>query len=270
MNDPLDTRIVNGQFGPFEGPAADRVVLPRYEAERAYSPELLSQLERLLRGGGTLLDVGGHVGLISIPVALHTPARCIAFEPAPLNAACFRRNARRHGVDGRVTLHELALGSERGPIAFGLSPDNGGDHHVLAGKLPRGSGVREIEVRGERLDDVVDARALARPIVLKLDVQGAEARVLAGARRTLEHVDAVLLEYWPAGLVRSGDRADQLEALLETFSHGAVLKQGSDALEWKTRSALFHALAHFMAHDGSDDGFFDLLLIAGRRELSGA
>lgn len=269
MDQDFDTRVAHGEFGAFEGAVADRVVLPKYEAQRIWAAELLSVLQRTLAGGGTLLDVGGHVGLVSIPVALSTPAQCVAFEPAPINAACFRRNVARHGVAGRVELHEVALGRERGEIAFALSPDNGGDHHVLAnGALPP-EGFQQTRVRCERLDDLIDASALAKPIALKLDVQGAEAKVLAGATRTLEHVSTVVLEYWPRGLLRAGDHAEQLEALLQNFSHGAVLKQGggsigANTLEIKTRAELFHALSHFMAHDGSDDGFFDLLLTSGR------
>ena len=264
MEQDGDTRVGNGEYGAFEGAAADHVVLPRYEADRVWSPELLGLLQRLLADGGTLLDVGGHIGLISIPVALCTPARCNAFEPAPTNAACFRRNATRHSVDQRVTLHEVALGGERGEVAFALSGDNGGDHHVLADGTQPASGFRAIHVPCERLDDLIDASTLAKPIVLKLDVQGSEAKVLAGATRVLPHVAAVVLEYWPAGLLRAGDHAEQLEALLQDFDWGAVLKQGSDTFELKTRAELFHALSHFMALDGSDDGFFDLLLISGR------
>lgn len=271
MTDAMDTRVADGEYGPFEGPASDRVVLPRYASQRVFSSEVLGVLARLLAGGGTLIDVGAHVGLVSIPVALRTPARCVAFEPAPLNAACLRRNVARHDVGQRVAVHELALGEQPGRIPLVLCRDNSGDNHVLAeGAVPDAADGAVIEVESARLDDVIDASALAKPVVLKLDVQGAEVKVLAGAHRTLPHVDAVVLEYWPRGLLRAGNHAAQLESLLGAFPWAALLKQGDSKLEHKTRAELFHALASFMAHDGSDDGFFDLLLTSGRDLLERA
>jgi len=261
----METRIADGRFGPFEGPATDRVVLPLYASQSTFSGGVLELLGGLLAGGGTLVDVGAHVGLISIPVARRTGARCVAFEPAPLNAACLRRNVERHGVGQQVAVHELALSERAGRIAFALCADNSGDNHVLAeGAAPGAARGTVLEVESARLDDVIDASALAKPIVLKLDVQGAEVKVLTGARNTLQHVSAVVLEYWPSGLLRAGDHAAQLESLLEVFPWGAVLKQDGSKLEPKPRAELFHALTHFMAHDGSDEGFFDLLLTSGR------
>jgi FkbM family methyltransferase len=257
--------VANGEYGPFEGPAHDRVVLAEYTAQSTFASGVVRRLERLLGAGGTLIDVGANVGLVSVPVAARTGATCIAFEPAPLNAACLRRNIERHGMAQRIAVHELALSERPGRIAFGLSPSNGGDHHVLG---PSGGRDAEsesvIEVEAARLDDVIDASALTAPIVLKLDVQGAEAKVLRGAARTLPHVAAVVFEYWPRGLVRAGDHAEQLESLLESFAWAALLKRDGSAIEWKTRAQLFHALAHFMALDGSDDGFFDMVLTSKR------
>lgn len=271
MTQRPDTRVADGEYGPFEGPADDRVVLAEYASRSTFASGVVRRLGRLLGAGGTLIDVGANVGLVSVPVAMRTAARCIAFEPAPRNAACLRRNVERHGVGARVTVHELALSDRAGHIAFGLSPDNGGDHHVLGpGGARDADSATVIEVEAACLDDVIDASALPGPIVLKLDVQGAEAKVLRGAQRTLPSVAALVLEYWPRGLLRAGDHAAQLEGLLESFPWAALLKKDGSVIEWKTRAELFHALAHFMALDGSDDGFFDMLLTSSRGFGDGA
>jgi FkbM family methyltransferase len=245
------------------------VVLPRYEADGSWSRELMAVLEARLAEGGTLIDAGAHVGLVSVPIALRTKARVIAIEPAPLNAECLRRNARHHGVAERIELHELALSNEAGEVMFRLCADNSGDHHVVAAAGAPADDV--VHVRGARLDDVIDASALPKPIVLKLDLQGAEVKALIGAARTLPHVAAVVLEYWPAGVLRAGDQPELLETLLSGFGNAALLRQDGGALEHKPCAELFHALRSFMAHDGSDEGFFDLLLTSGReRERGGS
>src|SRR5436305_7802446 len=58
---------------------------------REYEPPLLRFIESRLAAGGTFLDVGAHVGLVSIPVAAAARrAEVHAFEPDPSNAAFFR------------------------------------------------------------------------------------------------------------------------------------------------------------------------------------
>jgi FkbM family methyltransferase len=254
-----DTRIANGEFGAFEGPASDGVVLGRYAAEGTWSRGLVALLASQLAQGGTLIDAGAHVGLVSIAVAARSNARCIAFEPAPDNAACLARNVARHALGARIELHALALSDRSGVVQLGLSPDNGGDHHVLGADEALAADWREQTVACARLDDVLGARTLARPALLKLDTQGSEVRILRGAQRVLEQLDAVVLEYWPAGLARVGDRASMLEPLLARFEWAAVLPQDERSFSLAPRSEVMRSLS-WIAQDGSDQGFFDLLL----------
>jgi hypothetical protein len=117
-----------------------------------------------------------------------------------------------------------------------------------------------VAVASARLDDLLAGRALREPVVMKLDTQGAEARVLAGARASLARVEHVVLEYWPAGLHRMGDRADTLAArLCEHFGWGALLRPGEPP-SVQPAPSLFSALSRFVPDDGTDQGFFDLVL----------
>lgn len=259
MVEALNTHLVGGEYGLFEGDSGDQVVLSRYAATGTWSPELVRLLARKLAHGGTLIDVGAHIGLVSIPVAARSQASCIAFEPAPINAECLERNVARHGLDARVEVHALALSHERGTLRFALHPDNSGDHHVCSEHAALPAGFREARVRTERLDDLLGDRVLARPAFLKLDTQGSEARVLMGAQRVLEQVDALVLEYWPAGLARLGDRASMLSTLLTRFPFAAVLRQDEAPFALIARDEALRSLS-WIAEDGSDEGFFDVLL----------
>jgi len=57
-----------------------------------------------------------------------------------------------------------------------------------------------------RLDDLLATLTVTRVDVIKVDVQGSEARVLQGMRRTLtESADVrVMIEYWPWGISQAG------------------------------------------------------------------
>jgi FkbM family methyltransferase len=147
----------------------------------------------------TVLDVGANAGQFARAAAQTFPgARVISFEPLSDIAA----NLRDHLRDlDRFEVHECALGRENGSVEFhphrySLSSSalpavsgngRGPGPKAATGELPA------IDVPLRRLDDIVPT-GVARPALLKLDVQGYELEVLAGATERLAEMDALLLE----------------------------------------------------------------------------
>jgi FkbM family methyltransferase len=261
------TAVADGDYGPIEGALDDRVVFGRYRAQRTWSPDVVGLLARWLTPGGTLIDVGAHIGLISIGVARACDAQCLAFEPAPENYRLLCRNVARQGLERRIEALDYALDAESGQTELALSGDNSGDHRLL--RHTRAASGRSVRVAGARLDDVLAQRALASPVAMKLDTQGGEARVLAGARTSIARVEHLVLEYWPAGLHRMGDRVESLSSLLcEHFPWAALLLPGQ-VLRAQPARTLLEALARFVPDDGSDQGFFDLVLCRSERAITG-
>lgn len=145
----------------------------------------------------SVIDVGANVGQFSRAALGFWPdADIVAFEPLRSCADEFQRALDGHG---RIELHAIAIGREDGAIAFHPHEDSRSSSvlftteaatrkDVEAGESP------SINVPVRRLDTVLAERELLRPTLLKLDVQGFELEVLAGAPRTLASVDAVLVE----------------------------------------------------------------------------
>ena len=250
--------IAEGDYGTFEGSASDQIVFGTYRQTGTWSPLLIELLTRHLFAGGpgTLIDVGANIGLVTIPVLDRTQAQAFAFEPEPRNHARLRANVRRHALQSRVQSYQLALAAEAGLVSLALCEHNSGDH-----RLAFDSSVRDrtlVTVEANTLDDVLGGRAPQTPVVMKVDTQGAEARVLRGAQRTLQFVDYLVIEYWPAGLLRMGNSAAELHELLLGFPYGAYLNQHVLPEQLVPTAALLSALS-FIATDGSDEGFVDLL-----------
>ncbi|MFI5309462.1 MAG: FkbM family methyltransferase, partial [Polyangiales bacterium] len=217
--------FATGEHGVFEGSEDDLVVFGSYRRTGTYAPELVALIARLLQNGtGTLIDVGANIGLVAVPVLERTAATGVLFEPEPTNHALLRRNLQRHGLCDRCETHALALDAHEGHASLTLSVDNSGDHRLAYGRALEDR--QAISVRTARLDDVLEARKLDAPVVLKLDCQGAEVRVLAGAAHTLGRVDYAVIEYWPAGLLRMGDDAIALLQTLLAFPYAALLLPG--------------------------------------------
>jgi FkbM family methyltransferase len=143
----------------------------------------------------TLIDIGANKGQFSLAFrALRPDARILAFEP--LHEEADRYQALFAG-DRRVTLHRVALAAHEGQAAFHVT-----NRHDSSSLLKPGRGQNEaFAVRGERvirvpvkrLDACMGPDGLAHPILIKIDVQGAELQVLEGCG-FLEAVDFIYVE----------------------------------------------------------------------------
>jgi FkbM family methyltransferase len=258
----------DGEYGPFEGSIHDEVVHGHYRRCGTWSPEIQDLLmERLFpEGRGTFLDIGANIGLVSIPLAERLGVRCLAFEPEPRNFRWLERNIAMHGVGPLFTTFNLALHCEEKRLCFELSASNFGDHRVRGAALPDDDVERVlIEVPASRLDDLVRVEDLPRPVVAKLDTQGAEIQILRGAERSLPHIDSLICEFWPWGLRRMGDRAEALIDFFRGFPCGAIL--GPEKVPGTLPSIdRLCARLDWLSRNRSDQGFLDVL-VARHAEL---
>jgi FkbM family methyltransferase len=96
-----------------------------------------------------------------------------------------------------------AAGEAPGTATLNVHPDRVGSSLL---KEVEGASVdgapRQVPV--VTIDDVCAEKKLAGPYLIKVDVQGAELQVLAGARRTLEETEAVILEVTLFGILIGG------------------------------------------------------------------
>jgi FkbM family methyltransferase len=157
---------------------------------------------KLIRAPAPLIfDVGAHVGETAARYrALFPDALIHSFEPSPKS---FEKLSEAFGADSRVVPHNFAVSEKAGTATFRvnrasvtnslLESDRRGDDYWGKELLDTDS---EISVQTLALDDFCRAERIEHIDVLKIDVQGAEYAVLAGARGLLEKraVDLIYLE----------------------------------------------------------------------------
>ena len=148
-----------------------------------------------------LVDIGANVGMYTIWAAKTRSVRVFAFEPEAQNYALLNRNVHANGLDGLVRAYCLALSDASGFDALYLSDLGvGGSCHSYGASLdfnnqPRAAPFAQGSV-AVTLDEMVERGAVPVPQHVKLDVDGLEHKVIAGARQTLENaaVRTVLIE----------------------------------------------------------------------------
>lgn len=184
-----------------------------------FEPGTLRLYQRLVRPGDRVLDIGANVGSHTLPLArLAGPKGEVhAFEPTGFAVEKLRANlALNADLASRVVVHHCMLvGAEDDRLdasVYSSWPLRGGDavHAQHHGRLMDTGGAR-----ARTLDSVAADYAWDRVDFVKLDVDGNEHRVLAGAGETLARFrPRLLVELAP--YVYASDPAE-FDAMLDGF-----------------------------------------------------
>ena len=233
----VQTITWEGQLGLIEGSLKDATVFRYYLYHNIWNQKLQEILlnKLFLYSQGTYIDVGANIGLTVIPVAEKRKIRCYAFEPEPGNYHLLQRNIKLHQLETLITTYPVALYSKRTQLSFELSPHNHGDHRVRLEKdkysdphsIPisvQGEDTREIiHVQAERLDDILASTHFESPLVIKVDIQGAEVQFFEGAVTLLKDADYLIIEFWPYALRRLGSTPETFLNVISQFPFGVVI-----------------------------------------------
>jgi len=131
----------------------------------------------LLRDGDLFADVGANVGTYSVLAAGVARARVLAIEPNPASLAALERNVALNRIDELVRIAPMAAGARAGTLSITTALDS--LNHVAA----PGEAATCITVRADRLDHLLAGET---PLLVKIDVEGFESAVLAGAGQILD------------------------------------------------------------------------------------
>lgn len=141
----------------------------------------------LMHEGDQFLDVGANVGVYSV-LAASRGARVLAMEPVPDTYEQLLDNIHLNRFQERIEARRVGVGKEPGELSFSIG--SGPTNHVLAAGE---STDRSVAVAVDALDTLAAGWA---PTMLKIDVEGFEANVIAGASGLLaqQSLQAVLIE----------------------------------------------------------------------------
>ena len=181
--------------------------------------ETMEFFREAINPGDTAIEVGGHIGYITMYLAslVGKDGRVVVFEPGSNNLDYIKANV---GSLENVDLIEKAVSDEDGVARFheeSLTGQNNslmGDYNVF--EKNRAGAYSDVEYQARevptvKLDNFVNERELA-PTLIKIDVEGAEFKVLEGARETLA-------KYRPAVVVEVTNQREEACGLLSELGY---------------------------------------------------
>jgi FkbM family methyltransferase len=181
----------------------------------AKEPWTVEWLLHDVRRGDVLYDIGANVGAFSLIAAKHTGAHVVAFEPGYANFARLCDNIQLNHCAGHIVPLPTALSERAELVGFAYrTVEPGQSRHQLTEarwSVEANDGEKYVQPTATMpLDDLVADYDLPVPNHLKVDVDGAELRVLRGARQLLGRAElrTVLIEAAPS-------MRDAVERLME-------------------------------------------------------
>jgi FkbM family methyltransferase len=174
-----------------------------------------------LRPSDLFVDVGASVGLYTI-LAAEIGCVVIAIEPVERSLRHLEANLALNGY--RADVVEAALSNEEG-ICFVAGPDASRQHIVESESVPAGS----TATRTVTLDSILAGRYAAG---VKIDVEGAERRVLEGGKLALrdQRIGLIQLE-WNAECTRNfGETREEVAHLLHVNGYELMRPDPSGVL----------------------------------------
>jgi FkbM family methyltransferase len=150
------------------------------------------------------VDVGANVGAYTLLACAAKGARGFCFEPVPSTYARLTRNLVINDLTTRVVAMNLGISDSEGELRF--TSDNNCGNHVV-GENERSVGAIKIAVKP--LDSLLPGES---PSLMKIDVEGFESKVLAGANATLSKrsLSAIIIEV-------NGPNSSEQSSLLTTM-----------------------------------------------------
>lgn len=177
----------------------DSIISQSIKQSKIWAESETRVFRELITPGMVVVDVGANIGYFSLLASTLVGSNgCVhAFEPDPVNCNLLRKNVRLNRASN-VEVIQAALSNNDEPVDLFLDSNNKGDHRIWD---PTGESRTRITVKCTTLDRYLHETSTV-PSFIKIDVQGAEGRVLEGMTKTLEEnaPTYLILEFWPEAL----------------------------------------------------------------------
>jgi FkbM family methyltransferase len=177
-------------------------------------------IKSLLAPGDVFADIGAHIGFFSVLAAgcVGAGGRVLSFEPAPRTRERLNQNIALNRLTN-VTVFEEALGGQSAQTSLSIGPVDDTGLASLRGVLDADQCV---DVRVRTFDGVFSSSE--RLAGVKIDVEGAEAKVLTGMSEQLRrHHPWVIAEITDSFLAEMGDSAEGLFSAMDRLGYEPYL-----------------------------------------------
>jgi FkbM family methyltransferase len=168
----------------------------------------IGYLQKFIQPNSVVVDVGANIGFFTLHFAnwVKGSGYVLAIEPEKVNYNSLNVKIKKFKMTDFVETIQAVLTDKPGPAFIKVNPLHPGDHRIADKGCP---------VSGLTLDGILKERNWPHVSLIKIDVQGTEARVLRGACEAIQrYYPAIYVEVDENRLLSYGD---SIKTLLSPF-----------------------------------------------------
>ena len=154
------------------------------------------KLFKIIKKGMTIYDIGGSVGIYTIPFAnkVGSDGKVFVFEPTQKGCSSIESNLKLNNLQN-VTIYPYAVSDINSTSSFYIRPDK--ETHSLFEKTVAPSKIaahKEIKVKTFTIDYLIEKKLTSPPNIIKIDTEGAEIKILDGMTKIINSLEYILIE----------------------------------------------------------------------------
>jgi FkbM family methyltransferase len=148
-----------------------------WEIESLFTPEILTNLSKIIKPNSTVIDIGAHTGNMSVAYSLFAD-KVLSFEPNPATFDVLEKNSQ---LNPKIQPFNYAVSDEEGALEFHYS-DFGFCNGGFATRTDFGVGVTghkvPIDVYAVNLEKFLEDKEIGEVSLIKIDAEGHDKDIL--------------------------------------------------------------------------------------------
>ena len=188
--------------------------------ESDYEKENVAFLTKICKPGMTVIDIGAHLGLMSVIIAklIGENGKVYAFEPTPKTFLLLKKIISLNNFDKTIIPFNKAASNFTGLVDFFVDENEGSNANSLVNRKDKNRTSQKMEV--DTLDNIVDNLKLEKLDLVKIDAEGSELDVMNGAKKIIEkYKPIIILAIHPPLIKNNNQKTEDIFDLIQSIGY---------------------------------------------------
>ncbi|HTB99262.1 MAG TPA: FkbM family methyltransferase [Ferruginibacter sp.] len=195
--------------------------------ESDYELNNINFLHNYVEKGMIIIDVGAHIGLLSIIMAdkVGATGKIISFEPTPSTFAILQKTIAINEKKNIITPIRKAISDKPGKTYFYVTDIDAHNSNSLSNNNRDYGNEHKIDIDLTSIDELKTELKLPTIDLIKIDAEGAELSVLKGASNVIQqHMPKIILALHPASIINFGNSLSEIWDFIAGYNYTVYYK----------------------------------------------